>query len=43
MNNFDELKAKFTKLEANLNIYENVNSKLSNRLINLERKSFVNE
>ena len=42
-NNFDELKTKFTKLEADVNISRNVNSKLSDRLINVERKCFANE
>ena len=41
--NFDELKTKFTKLEADLNISKNVNSKLSDRLINAEKKCFANE
>ena len=42
-NNFDELKAKFTKLEADLNKSRNVNSKLSDRVINVEGKCFANE
>ena len=42
-NKFDELEAKFTKLEADANIPKNVNSKLSDRLINVERKCFVIE
>ena len=42
-NNFDELKTKFTKLEADVNISRNVNSKLSGRLIDVERKCFANE
>ena len=42
-NNFDELKTKFTKLEADLNISRNVNFKLSDRLINVERKCFAND
>ena len=41
--NFDELKTKFTKLEADVNISRNVNSKLSGRLIDVERKCFANE
>ena len=40
---FDELKTKFTKLEADLNIPKNVNSKLSDRLISVEKKCFANE
>ena len=42
-NNFDELRTKFTKLEADVNISRNINSKLSNRLINVERKCFANK
>ena len=42
-NNFDELKTKFTKLEADVNISKNVNSKLSDRLFNVEGKRFANE
>ena len=42
-NNFDDLKTKLTKLEADLNISRNVNSKISDRVINVERKSFANE
>ena len=42
-NNFDELKSKFTKLEPDLNMSKNVNSKLSDRFINVERKGFANE
>ena len=42
-NKFEELKTKFTKLEADVNISRNVNSKLSDRLINVERKCFANE
>ena len=42
-NNFDELKTKFTELEADVNISRNVNSKLSGRLIDVERKCFANE
>ena len=42
-NNFDELKTKFTKLEADVNISKNSSSKLSDRLINVERKCFANE
>ena len=42
-NNFDELKTKFTKLEADVNISKNANSKLSDRLISAERKCFANE
>ena len=42
-NNFDELQTKFTKLEADLNKSRNVNSKLSDRVINVERKCFANE
>ena len=42
-NNFEELKTKFTKLEADVNISRSVNSKLSDRLINVERKCFANE
>ena len=41
-NNFDELKGKITKLESDLNISRDVNSKLSDRLINVEQKSFAN-
>ena len=41
--NFYELKAKITKLESDLNISRDVNSKLSDRLINVEQKSFANE
>ena len=44
-NNFDKLKTRFTKLAlaADVNISRNVNSKLSDRLINVERKHFANE
>ena len=42
-NNFDKLTTKFTKLEADVNISRNVNSKLSYRLINVERKCFAND
>ena len=42
-NNFDELKTKFTKLEAVLDMSRNINSKLSDSLINVERKGFANE
>lgn len=42
-NYFDDFKGKFTKLESNLIISTNVNSKLSDRLLNVERKSFANE
>ena len=42
-NNFDEIKTKFTKLESDVNISRNVNSKLSGRLIDVERKCFANE
>ena len=42
-NNFDELKGKITTLESDLNISRDVNSKLSDRLINVEQKSFANE
>ena len=42
-NNFDELQTKFTKLEADLNKSRDVNSKLSDRVINVERKCFANE
>ena len=42
-NKSDELKTIFTRLEADLNISKNVNSKLSERLINVERKSFANK
>ena len=42
-NIFDELKTKFTKLEVDLNISKYINSKLSDRLINVEWKSFTNE
>ena len=44
-NNFDKLKTRFTKLAlaADVNISRNVNSKLSDRLINVERKCFANE
>ena len=42
-NNFDDLKTKLTKLEADLNISRNVNSKISDRVIIVERKSFANE
>ena len=42
-NNFDELKTKFTKLEADVNVPRNAYSKLSDRLINVERKYFSNE
>ena len=35
-NIFDELKTKFTKLEVDLNISKYINSKLSDRLINVE-------
>ena len=42
-NSFDELKTKFIKLEADVNISKNANSKLSDRLINAERKCFANE
>ena len=38
INNFGELKAKFTELEAD----ENVDSKLSDRLINVDQKYFAN-
>ena len=41
-NNFDEPKGKFTRLESNL-ITSKLNSKLSDRLLNLERESFANE
>ena len=37
-NNFDQLKSKFTKLEADLNIFRKVNSKLSDTLTNVGRK-----
>ena len=42
-NYFDDFKGKFTKLESDLVISTNVNSKLSDRLLNVERKSFANE
>ena len=38
-NNFDEPKGKFTTLESNL-ITSTLNSKLSDRLLNLERERF---
>ena len=37
-NNFDEIKTTFTKLEAEIDFSKNVNSKLSDRLISVERK-----
>ena len=37
-NNFEEIKTTFTKLEAEIDISKNVNSKLSDRLISVERK-----
>ena len=43
MNNSDELKTKFIKLEADINISRNVNSKLSDRLIYAEQNNFANE
>ena len=42
-NNFDKLQTKLARLEADLNISKNVKSKLSDRLINVEQKNFVNE
>ena len=42
-NNFDELKTKFTILEADLNTSRNVNSKLSDKLINVEPRNLANE
>ena len=42
-NNFDEVKTKFTKLEADLIISRNINSKLSDKFTNVERKCFANE
>ena len=42
-NNFDQLKSKFTKLEVNLNIFRNVNSKLSDSLTNVGTKWFANK
>ena len=35
-NNFNELKAKFTKLEIDLNLSRNINSKLSDKLLKAE-------
>ena len=43
MNNSDELKTKFIKLEADINISRNVDSKLSDRLIYAEQNNFANE
>ena len=40
-NNFDKLKTKFTKLEADVNISRNVNSKLSDRLISMLRENVL--
>ena len=37
-NNIDQLKSRFTKLEVDLNIFRNVNSKLSDSLTNVGRK-----
>ena len=42
-NNFDELKTTFIKLEVDVNISRNANSKPSDRLISVERKCFVND
>ena len=42
-NDLNELKTKFCKLESDLHISRNVNDKLSNKLIVLERKCHANE
>ena len=42
-NNIDQLKSRFTKLEVDLNIFRNVNSKLSDSLTNVGRKWFANK
>ena len=41
-NAFGKLKAKFTKLDADLNVSENVSSKLSDRLINVAQNILAN-
>ena len=41
--NLNELKTKFYKLESDLHISRNVNYKLSDRLVVLERKCHANE
>ena len=42
-NDLNELKTKFCKLESYLHISRNVNDKLSDKLIVLERKCHANE
>ena len=42
-NDLNELKTKFCKLESDLHISRNVNDKLSDKLIVLERKCHANE
>ena len=42
-NNMNELKTKFCKLESNLHISRNVNDKLTDKLVVLERKYHANE
>ena len=41
--NLNELKTKFCKLESDLHISRNVNDKLSDKLVVLERKCHANE
>ena len=42
-NILDELKTKFRKLESDLHISMNVNDKLADKLVVLERKCYTNE
>ena len=42
-NNLNELKTKFCKLESDLHISRNVNDKLTDKLVVLERKCHANE
>ena len=42
-NDFNELKTKFCKLESDLHISRNVNDKLTDKLVVLERKCHANE
>ena len=42
-NNFSEVKAKFTKIEAQLSISRNMNNTLSDKVINDEQKKYANE
>ena len=42
-NDLSELKSDFSKLEADIQVTKNVNSKLSERLVTVERRFYVNE